>query len=171
VALTTDQTLPPGEADVIERLLLDGRFDLDSARFTDPDIQSKLAGMSQRARGRDPDARAGAVASEVEGRFMLKRSVLALSKLSYRIPGARVRLDGSYGLSSEAIDFEGDVRLDATVSQAVGAGGVKGFLLKAVDPLFRKGKAGAVVPIRVRGTRSDPRFGLDVRRTLGQIVR
>jgi hypothetical protein len=32
--------------------------------------------------------------------------------------------------------------------------------------LFKKPGAGAVVPIRVRGTRQEPRFGLDVAKVL-----
>ena len=58
--------------------------------------------------------------------------------------------------------FDGTLRMDATISEAAGAGGAKGFFLKAIDPLFRKKGAGALVPIRVRGTREKPGFGLDV---------
>ena len=63
----------------------------------------------------------------------------------------------------ELLEFDGTVRMQATVSQAAG-GGVKGLLLKMVDPIFRKQGAGAVVPIKVRGTRDEPKFGLDVGR-------
>ena len=49
VGLHTDFLLPPGEGDVIERLNLAGKFDLESARFTDRGVQTKLTGMSQRA--------------------------------------------------------------------------------------------------------------------------
>ena len=52
--------------------------------------------------------------------------------------------------------------MEATISEAVGAGGIKGFLLKAIDPIFRKKGAGALIPIRIRGTREKPQFGLDV---------
>jgi hypothetical protein len=53
--------------------------------------------------------------------------------------------------------------MEATISQAAG-GGVKGALLKIIDPIFRKQGAGAVIPIKIRGTRDDPKFGLDVGR-------
>ena len=52
--------------------------------------------------------------------------------------------------------------MDATISEAAGVGGMKGFFLKAVDPIFRKKGAGALVPIKVGGTREKPEFGLDV---------
>jgi hypothetical protein len=35
-------------------------------------------------------------------------------------------------------------------------------LLKAVDPVFRKKGAGALVPLKIGGTRDKPQFGLDV---------
>ena len=53
VGLDTDFELPPGEEDVIEKLRLAGKFDVGSARFTNPDVQQKLSGMSQRARGEE----------------------------------------------------------------------------------------------------------------------
>lgn len=167
VALKTEMTLPPGEPEVIDRLRLDGRFDLDAARFTSRAVQSKIAGMSHRARGGDADDPAENVVSDLQGQFKLRDGVLSLAALTFGVPGATVRLDGSYGLRGEALRFDGTLRMDATISEAAG-GGIKSFLLKAVDPLFRKGRAGAVLPIKVRGTRDDPKFGLDVGRVLSR---
>jgi hypothetical protein len=161
VGLDTDFELPPGDEDVIDKLRLAGRFDVDAAKSTDAGVQQKLSGMSHRARGRDPDARAENVVSDLSGRFTLKGGSLSFADLAFGLPGALVRLHGSYGLRSEALAFDGTLRMEATISEAAG-GGLKGFLLKAVDPLFRKKGAGALVPIRVRGTRAKPEFGLDV---------
>lgn len=165
VGLVTNMKIPPGDADVVEKLELDGRFDLESAKFTDPEVRSKLSGMSQRARGRDPDARPENVVSDLQGRFRLRKGALRLSGLTFAIPGATVKLDGTYGLRSEQIEFDGTLRMQATISEAAG-GGIKSMLLKAIDPLFRKGKAGAVVPIKVRGTRDKPKFGVDVMKAI-----
>ena len=164
VGLRTDFLLPPGEPDVIERLELNGVFDVESARFTDREVQRKLAGMSHRARGRDPDDKAENVVSDLSGRFRLKKAVLTFSDLAFAMPGTIVRLKGSYGLKSEVLNFEGTVQIEATISEAVGSGGVKGFFLKLVDPIFRKKGKGAVIPIRVTGTRAHPKFGVDVGR-------
>ena len=161
VALHTDFDLPPGDRDVIDKLLLDGEFDVGAATFTDEGVRRKLSGMSHRARGRDPDAKAENVASDLSGSFKLKDGSLSFSDLAFALPGATVRLHGSYGLRSEAISFAGTLRMDATISQAAG-GGIKGALLKLVDPIFRKKGAGALVPIKVGGTREKPAFGLDV---------
>ena len=161
VALKTDFELPPGDRDVIEKLLLAGEFDVGAAKFTDAGVQKKLSGMSHRARGRDPEQPAENVVSDLSGKFTLKDAQLSFSDLSFGLPGALVRLRGSYGLRSEAIAFDGTLRMDATISQAAG-GGVRGLFLKAVDPLFRKKGAGALVPIKIGGTRDKPQFGLDV---------
>ena len=85
--------------------------------------------------------------------------------LKFQIPGATVQLAGTYGLRTEALEFDGTLRMQATISQAAG-GGAKSVLLKIVDPFFKKKGAGAVLPIRVRGTREDPKFGLDVVKAL-----
>jgi hypothetical protein len=161
VALATSFLLPPGgDRSVVERLRLQGDFDV-SARFTNRDVQTKLTGMSQRARGVPTSGRAENIVSDLRGRFRLQDATLALSGLTFRVPGATVALAGTYGLKSEALMFDGTLQMEATISEAAG-GGLKSVLLKAVDPFFRKGKAGAVLPIKVRGTRSEPKFGLDV---------
>jgi hypothetical protein len=51
--------------------------------------------------------------------------------------------------------------MDAKLSQT--QTGVKALLLKAVDPFFRKNGT-SQLPIKIGGTRSDPSFGLDMRR-------
>lgn len=164
VALETDFLLPPGEGGVVDRLRLAGTFDV-SAQFTDREVQKKLTGMSERARGEDVSGRPGNVVSDLRGKFRLQGGVMSFSNLTFAVPGATVRLAGTYGLRSEALNFDGQLRMTATISEAAG-GGIKSFFLKAVDPFFKKGNAGTVLPIKVRGTRSDPKFGLDVVRAL-----
>ena len=101
--------------------------------------------------------------SGLSGTFKLKDGSLSFTDLAFALPGAKVQLQGSYGLRSEAIDFAGTLRMDATISEAAG-GGVKGFFLKAIDPLFKKKGAGALIPIKIGGTKDKPEFGLDVGR-------
>lgn len=164
VALQTELVLPPGPADVVEKLRLAGTFDLSSAQFTNPEVRAKLGEMSARAKG-DPDAVPSRVISDLEGRFALASGVLSLAALKFQIPGATVQLAGTYGLRSEALEFDGTLKMEATISEAAG-GGAKSIFLKIVDPFFKKKGAGAVLPIRVRGTREQPKFGLDVVKAL-----
>lgn len=163
LALHADMTLPAGPADVMDRLGIAGEMEVRSARFTDGSAQQKVSNMSERARGLDPDETSDNVASNLRATFTLARGVITLREASFAMPGATVRMAGTYGLFSEMMQFDGTVRMKATLSEAAG-GGFKGFLLKAVDPLFRKKGAGAVLPIRIRGSRKDPDVGLDVKK-------
>jgi hypothetical protein len=165
LALHADMILPAGPADVMQRLALAGNFEVEGARFSNAEIQARLSDLSERARGLDPDEHSQAVSSHLQGKFRLERSVLSLREGAFSLPGAHVAIAGSYGLESEALDFDGTVRMRATVSQAAG-GGLKSTLLKVVDPLFKRGGAGAVLPIRIRGSRAEPKVGLDFGRAL-----
>jgi AsmA-like protein len=165
LALHADMNLPAGPEDVMDRLQLSGTFQVNDAHFTNAEIQKKLSDLSERARGLDPEAQATHVASNFQGRFRLADSVLNLRESAFNVPGALVRMGGTYGLDSEALQFDGTVRMKATISQAAG-GGVRSTLLKAVDPLFKRDGAGAVLPITIRGTRGDPKVGLDFGRVL-----
>jgi len=62
-------------------------------------------------------------------------------------------------LKAGSLDFDGDAKLDASLSKIVG--GWKGFLLKPADRLLSKNGAGTDVPVHVNGTRKDPKFGVD----------
>jgi hypothetical protein len=51
--------------------------------------------------------------------------------------------------------------VQARISQTFS--GVKRWLLKPVDPIFAKEGHGAVIPIKIGGTRTEPQFGLNMR--------
>lgn len=163
VAFRTKFELPPGDQDVIQKLRLDGGFGVNSARFTSFNVQEKVDELSQRARGQVGDeAEAESVVSNLRGRFILNNGTIRFSSLNFNVPGAAVNLLGGYGLRGEEIDFTGTLRTQAKVSQMTT--GVKSFFLKLADPLFKKKGAGAVVPIKISGTREEPKFGLDTGR-------
>lgn len=153
--------LPQDDVEVLDKLLLNGRFSLTAARFTSPLVQDKVDTLSNRGRGikKNSAAEQDDVASNFAGRFALNRGTLNLSTVSFSVPGARVNLHGWYGLKSEAMEFHGKIRLQATLSHL--ANGWKSLLLKPVDPFFKKDGAGAVLPIKITGTKADPHFGLD----------
>jgi AsmA-like protein len=165
LGLHADMNLPAGPEDVMDRLQLSGTFQVSEARFTNAEIQKKLSDLSERARGLDPEEHATHVASNFQGRFRLANSVLNLRESTFNVPGALVRVGGTYGIDNEALQFDGTVRMKATISQAAG-GGMKSALLKVVDPLFKRDGAGAILPITIRGTRSEPKIGLDFGRVL-----
>jgi hypothetical protein len=153
--------VPPGKDKVLDKLELRGAFGLTQATFTNPSVQTKIVGLSRRGQGTKADEPVEDVVSNLRGRFVIDHAVASFSQLRFDVPGAAVALTGRYGLRSAEIDFRGSLRLQATLSQAAG-GGIKGFFLKAVDPFFKKEGSGAVLPIKITGSRKDPKFGLNL---------
>ncbi len=90
----------------------------------------------------------------------MDHAAFRFSRLEYTMPGATVAMTGVYSLDGKTFDFRGKVRTQATLSGMVAAPWKK-WLLKAVDPFFRKNGAGAEIPIKVTGTEGAPKFGLD----------
>jgi hypothetical protein len=161
--LSTKFLLPPGDRDVSEKLRLDGRFSIASVKFTSYDVQGKIDELSRRGRGKVEVAQRESVASDFQGKFKLADGQLALPELTFGVPGAKVELAGVFALKPQALDFKGQLLLDAKISETVT--GVKSVLLKVIDPLFRqKDGTGSAVPIRIGGSVEKPEFGLDARR-------
>jgi hypothetical protein len=160
VSMQATMELPREPRPVVERLKLRGEFGVAGARFTGG-LQAKVSELSRRGRGRNAGEAAGEVVSNLRGHLVLDEGIASFSDLTFEVPGASIRLAGRYALRSETLDFRGTLRLTATVSQAAG-GGVKSALLKVFDPFFRKPGAGTQLPIRILGTRSEPKFGLDL---------
>jgi len=85
---------------------------------------------------------------------------LKFSKLTFGVEGASLVMAGTYNMDSGQLDFRGKLRLDAKLSQTTT--GMKSFFLKAVDPLFEGKDGGTVLPIKITGTKGQPKYGLDL---------
>jgi len=158
VNLKTKMLLPPGKEKVVHRLVLDGDFGVNDAEFASVEVREKLESLSRHALGQPTDVDAGSAVTDLLGHFHLEHDLAAFEQLHFSVPGAEVRLKGKYALPSETLDFQGDLRMQAKLSQTVT--GKKSFFLKLADPFFKKDGAGSVVPIRITGTRDDPKFAL-----------
>ena len=164
VSLHTKLVIPPGNQEIHEKLRLDGEFQVRQARFTAPEVQQKVNALSRREQGVKNAQEDEYQASNFQGYFRLKNAIMTFPRLSFSVAGALVSLHGSYGLTSEQLDFHGALRLRAKVSQTTT--GIKSFLLKAVDPLFERHGAGTVLPLNITGTRDHPSFKVDIRRAI-----
>ncbi len=153
--------IPPGKSAIADRLKLNGKFKINSARFSELNIRSKVASLSHRGKGNPEETSPGDVASDFAGKFVLGGGVMTLSDLTFVVPGAAVDLDGTYTLRDQTVDFTGALRLEAKLSQLTT--GWKAILLKPFDGLFEKEGAGTYLPIKITGTGSAPHFGVDVR--------
>ena len=78
------------------------------------------------------------------GASPLKNAILTLENLSFSVPSVIVHLNGKYGLRDEHIDLNGTASLQAKLSETTT--GFKSFLLKTIDPFFKRKNVGAVFP-------------------------
>jgi hypothetical protein len=156
--------IPPGEAEVIERMDLEGTFEVARAHFTTQAIQDRIDELSRRGSGRPQDESIDNVASNLRGAFRLSDGRMSVRRLTFSVRGAEVRLAGVYDLRSERLDFKGELRLQARASQT--QTGWRSLVLKVFDPLLDGKGAGTVLPISITGTRSQPTFSADIKKAL-----
>jgi hypothetical protein len=152
--------VPPGKVPYSERLQVTGPFALRGALFTNPKVQAQLDDLSRRAQGEPSNMAITGATSGFAGRMSLERRLLGIQSLVFRTEGAVVRLVGRYDLNADAVEFRGQVRTDARLSQMMKSGW-KRILLKPVDPFFAKNGAGAQFDITISGPAASPKFGLD----------
>ena len=163
--LTTTFLLPAGDQDVIDRLNLDGQFRLAQARFSNIDLQKRIEALSLRARGKqdeEPTGGGSSVVSNMRGKFIMRGAKLDFKELTFMIPGAEVRLAGIYDMRGEALDFKGELLVEASLSEMTS--GFKSFLARLAQPFFRRPGGGSRFPIKITGPREKPEFGLDMGR-------
>jgi hypothetical protein len=159
IDLDTKFDLPPGPQDITQRLALDGKFFVSQGRFTSLSIQQKLRDLSARAQGKPEEDNAGSDVTRLSGRFTLGNGMINFRQLTFSVEGARIELEGTFQLSGAAFNLRGHAFINAKLSEMTT--GFRHWLLKPVDPFFRKNGV-TVVPIKITGTRDKPDFGLDL---------
>jgi ribosomal protein L30/L7E len=152
--------IPERNEDVLERMRLKGRFNVRNALFTNPQIQGRINTLSHKAQGRPRLGAHGNEMARLRGSFRMANGVVKFSSLKFGVRGAAIATAGTYSLDTGKLDFRGELRLDVALSQTTT--GMKSVLLKAVDPFFRGKNKGAVLPIKISGTRDSPKYRLDL---------
>jgi hypothetical protein len=149
----------------LERLKVDGNFDVPAEKLTDKATEQKLSAFSQRETGvkdSKPDANSSVATAEIpasnvprdvlsslNGHAQIRNGVISTQRVRFLIPGAGVDLSGTFNLCDGAVHLDGNLRMQANVSHA--DTGFKSIILKPLIPFFKKKQAGAVVPIAVTG--------------------
>jgi hypothetical protein len=149
---------PSGDQHFLKRVMLNGDFVIEHARWENAERQSNLGMLSKRASGNKKDPATPEVAANIKGNVELSRAIATFKDTVCTIPGAEATLNGTYNLENTKIDFHGSLKTDASISED--STGAKAVLLKPLDPLFKRKHAGAVVPVAVSGTYNDPHFGV-----------
>ena len=156
--LKTTIDIPEGPDDLLDRMKLAGQFGVGDAQFTSATVQAKVDTLSRKGQGKPTDTDISEVASDLRGTFRVANGVVTFSSLRFAVQGASVHLDGTYNIDSTAMDFQGDLLMQAKLSQTTT--GAKSFFLKAADPFFKGKNGGSDVPITIGGTKDEPTFGL-----------
>lgn len=158
IRFQTSIVLPPEKRPFKERVQLTGDFNIGPAVFTSPETRFHVDQLSERARGeKDKNgAQNEQVLSQLKGRVSLQDGVSHFSRVSFFVPGASAMMHGTYNLMNKRVDFQGKMRMEATVSKATT--GAKSFFLKLLDPFFKRKNAGAEVPVSMQGTYGHTHF-------------
>lgn len=159
VSLRTQAEIPPGQTPFLQKLHMNGIFGIDEGSFTKPQTQKDVDELSAGARGQNKDEPENVV-SDLKGKVDLTKGVATFSGLDFGIPGAKAQMHGTYNLLNERVDLHGNMAVDTKISKTTS--GMKAFMLKVMDPLFKKKEKGEVVPVHIVGTYDKPQFGLDL---------
>jgi hypothetical protein len=176
-------TVSPEGKSFLKELTIDGEFDIHHGYFK-PKTQASVDTLSERARGeknagqnddhalnatlgarsvQEKGAEMGdppnAVPSELQSKVELRGGTATFTDLSFTVPGANARMHGTYNLLNQQIDFHGNVKIEANVSQTTT--GIESVFATVLNPFFKK-KHGSVVPVKMDGTYAKPHFGLDL---------
>ncbi len=164
-------TLPPGKAPFLNKLQLVGDFGISDAQYPNQATQKNVDVSSARARGQadkvedtneklgndsyDP----GRVLSNLKGHVVATNAVANLSNLTFDVPGASAKVNGTFKLKTQQVDLQGFMHLETELSKATT--GVKSFLLKMMQPFMKKGQRGeSVIAIKIGGTYQNPTYAI-----------
>ena len=156
--------IPPGDQKVIQKISLAGRFAVKDGHFPNPEVQGKLDSLSRRGQGKPDATEIQNVPANFDGLFKLEDARMSFSTLNFDVPGVQVQMKGAYSIAQQDLDFTGDVRLQATVSQT--QTGIKHWVTVPFDPLFKKNGAGTYLPLNIQGTTEHPKIQLDWKKVL-----
>jgi AsmA-like C-terminal region len=107
--------LPPEKAPFAEKVQLEGDFGVVDAHLTNPATQAELERLSEQAEGEkdDPPER---VLTDLKGHIVLRGGTATFSNLSFSVPGAVAKLQGTYNLVTHEINLRGTVSMKANLS-------------------------------------------------------
>jgi hypothetical protein len=155
----------------LERLRVDGAFDIPKERLTDKATEESLSAFSGRAQGlkqpeggtpgADPNTgEVEEVLSSLKGPAKIRNGVVSTDGLDFQVPGAEVKVKGTFSLHDKSVRMVGDLHMQTDLSHVTT--GFKSMLLKPFAPFFKKQNAGAVIPIAITGSPNQYKVTQDV---------
>jgi len=151
--------IPGGTEPFLEKVSLSGTFNIEKGSFTKSTTQNDVDQFSAGARGQskvDPER----VLTNLKGQVTMEGGVAKFMVIHFDVPGAVANMHGNYNVLNHRVDLHGQMKVDTQISKTTS--GVKSFLLKIMDPFFKKRRRGEVVAVHILGTYEHPEFGLDL---------
>jgi AsmA-like protein len=141
-------------AGFLQRLHVNGAFNVPAERASDEATERSLSDFSQRAQKKKVDndpAQDGTTdaLSSLKGPAEIRDGIASSPHLTFLIPGAQANLKGTFNFHNESVHLTGNLAIESALSHAVT--GFKSALLKPLDPFMKKRNAGAVIPIAITG--------------------
>jgi hypothetical protein len=162
IGFSTRIALPPGDKPFTQRVRLEGKFDIDQAHFTSAGTQQGVDKLNAEAQGEHSElAKENDTVSDLDGQVKLENGIARLSPVTFSVPGATANMTGTYSLLSKRVNFNGKMRMKATLSEATT--GAKSVFLKVLNPFFKKKGAGAELPVQMSGIYGDTHFNVGLR--------
>jgi len=159
VTLRAKIEIPPGERPFLEKVKLRGNFGIGGGEFSHSSTQEGVNKLSAGALGEKDTSDPETVLTDLTGKVVLDNGVAQFAELSFGVPGAAAWLHGTYDLNNHKIDLHGQMQVRTKISNT--SSGARAFLLKVMDPFFKKRKKGEILPVKISGTYEKPSFGLD----------
>jgi hypothetical protein len=147
-------------AGFLQRLRVDGVFNVPAERILDKQTQKSLSEFSRRAQGEKtdnananqddrPQSSSADALSSLKGPVTIRDGIASTERLDFQIPGAQANLAGTFNFHNQSVHLLGNLKMDEDISHT--STGFKSWLLKPLAPFFKKNHVGALVPIAVTG--------------------
>jgi AsmA-like C-terminal region len=152
----------------LQRLDMDGTFNMPAERLTNQMTEGKLSDFSRRAQNlestkldaasadrnsteQDRDSTEQSdVLSSLNGQAKIRDGIVSTERLTFQIPGAFVDVNGTFNLRDRTVHMLGNLHMQSDISHITT--GFKSLLLKPLIPFFKKDHSGAIIPIAVTGS-------------------
>jgi hypothetical protein len=143
-----------------KKVSLTGDFAIKDGSFNSQNTQNSIDSLSARSRGFKENTTPQKVQTNLSSHVLLSAGVAKFSNLSMDVPGAVAQMNGTFNIVTEKVNFHGTLKTDVELSKTTH--GIKSALLKPLDPLFKRKRGGASIPIEMTGNYSQPHFGMEV---------
>jgi AsmA-like C-terminal region len=157
VAFSMKVTIPGGSQPFLERLDLASNFQIQHGQFTGEKTQHELNKIAEEPGQKQPDQ----TLAHFAGSVAIHHGVAYFSSLSVEDQGASALFHGSYNLINERVNMYGKLKTATSLTKTT-HGGISAVFAKVMEPFFKKRPHVNVVPVKIGGTYTRPRFGLNM---------